>query len=50
MVIKEVLDVLTDTSEQEFQQTMMMMGQNQQFAQMLVAAQQGKLPTEETMT
>ena len=31
-VMREVLDVLTETSEQEFQQTMAMMAQNPQYA------------------
>lgn len=49
LVMKEVLDVLTETSEQEFQMTMQMMAQNPQYAQMIMAAQQGKLPSEEKM-
>lgn len=48
-VMKEVLGCLPDTSEQEFQQTMQVMSQNPQMAQMIMAAQQGKLPTEEQL-
>ena len=36
-----------DTSEQEFSMSMQIMAQNPQFQQMLMAAQQGKLPDEE---
>lgn len=49
VVMREVLDHLTDTSEQEFQQTMGMMAQNPQYAQMIMAAQQGKLPSDDQM-
>ena len=43
-VLKDCLDILVETSEQEFQMTMQMMAQDQRFAQMIMAARQGKLP------
>lgn len=46
VVIKEIFEILTETNEQEFQATMGMMAQHPQFAQVLMAAQQGKLPDE----
>ena len=39
LVLKEMLEVITGLSEQEFQQTMQKMSQNPQFAQMMMAAQ-----------
>merc|ERR1712217_370573 len=47
LIMKEVLECLPDTSEMEFSNTMGMMAQNPQYAQMIMAAQQGKLPSEE---
>jgi len=46
-VLREVLEFLTDLSEQEFQQTMQTMAQHPQYGQMLMAAQQGKLPSKD---
>jgi len=49
VVIEEIFEILTETNEQEFQATMAMMAQHPQFAQVLMAAQQGKLPDENAM-
>lgn len=38
-VLRDVLDNLTGTSEQEFQMTMQMMSQHPQYQQMIMAAQ-----------
>lgn len=45
IVLQDAMDVLSGLSAQEFQQTMAMLSQNPQMAQMLMAAQQGKLPS-----
>ena len=45
-VMQETMGCL-DTSEQEFSITMQMMAQNPQMQQMMMAAQQGKLPDDE---
>ena len=48
VVIKEVLELLgDDVSEQLFYSTMHSMASNPQHAHMLMAAQQGKLPSED---
>lgn len=49
LVMKEVFDMIPSTNDQEFQMTMSKMSQHPQFAQMLMAAQQGKLPDEEAI-
>ena len=46
-VMQELMEELTETSEQEFGMTMQVMAQQPQFQQMLMAAQQGKLPDED---
>ena len=46
VVLRETMEVLTDVSEAEFQRTMQQMASNPQMAQMLMAAQQGKLPSD----
>ena len=47
VVMEDVLRLLTETSMQEVQMTMQMMAQDPQMSQMLMAAQQGKLPSED---
>lgn len=47
-VMREALEHL-QIQEQTFQMTMQMMAQNPQYMQMIMAAQQGKLPTEEAL-
>ena len=49
VVMQEVLDLLPETNSNEFQTTMQVMAQNPQYAQMIMAAQQGKLPDEDAM-
>ena len=44
MVMRETLELLPETNEQQFQTTMTVMAQNPAYAQMIMAAQQGKLP------
>mmetsp|Transcript_20830 Transcript_20830/g.25511 ORF Transcript_20830/g.25511 Transcript_20830/m.25511 type:complete len:243 (+) Transcript_20830:44-772(+) len=46
-VMQELMAELTETNEQEFSMTMQVMAQQPQFQQMLMAAQQGKLPEED---
>ena len=48
IVMREVIEHL-QISEQSFQMTMQRMAQNPQYMQMIMAAQQGKLPTEEAL-
>jgi hypothetical protein len=49
LVMKETLDVLTATDMEEFQMTMAHMAQTPEYAQMIMAAQQGKLPDEDAL-